>query len=421
MKIRLGILLLFLLPISLTAQTPAFNANQFKEDFNFFWNTINDEYCYFNKKPIDWQQVKSIYSATIDTIKTREQFVGLLEEIFYEIYDHHASLHTNTETSQRLVPSRTDIWAEYVNGHALITELRPNYGCEKAGIFAGMEVVAVNDIPVQDAIKTFLPKTLTRTDDEARSYALRMLLAGNHVPARKFTLKYGTSTKEYYPDNNGMQLESINYKSRVETKILEGNIGYIKINNCLFENQLVAEFDSVMLQMKNTNSLILDLRETPSGGNTVVARAILGWFINKDHFYQKHEYYAEEKAYGVKRSWKEIVSPRAGKYYAKPLAVLCNHWTGSIAEGITIGFDGLKRPSTFIIGTKMARLNGAVSSFEMPNTKIGFSFPNERLYHINDLPREEYIPPVYIDLLKENTAGKQDVFIAKALQLFKRR
>jgi carboxyl-terminal processing protease len=174
-----------------------------------------------------------------------------------------------------------------------------------------------------------------------------------------------------------------------------------------------------MQAFKNTQSLILDFRATPSGGNTSVAKAIIGWFTTKENFYQKHEYYAEEKSSGIKRSWVEIVSPRNGKYYGKPMAILCNHWTGSIAEGIVIGFDALNRPNTKIIGTDMARLKGAVYTFEMPNTKIRFTFPIERLYHVNGLPREEYIPSIFIDWQKAESKINSDIFIEKALQYLK--
>jgi hypothetical protein len=153
------------------------------------------------------------------------------------------------------------------------------------------------------------------------------------------------------------------------------------------------------------------------------AVAILLWlkFISKEHFYQKHEYYAEEKSSGIKRSWVEIVSPRKDKYNNKPLVVLCNHWTGSIAEGIVIGFDALNRPNTKIIGTEMARLKGAVYTFEMPNTKIRFTFPVERLYYINGLPREEYTPPIFIDRQKAIQKIGSDIFMEKALRYLKTR
>jgi len=389
---------------------------QYKQDFDYFWTTINDEYCYFNKKQTDWEKVKKMYAPAMDSISSRDSFVSLLEKALYEIYDHHAILNTNTKNSQRLVPAGTDIWAEYIAEKPIITELRKGFGAETCGIVAGMEVIAINDIPVAAAIKDFLPGSLKHEDNEAKSFALRLLCAGNHTQSRKLTLKYQGTIKDFFPDTDGLMLEHIQYSAKIESRLI-GNIGYIRINDCLYDNDLIPAFDSVMQYFKNTGALILDLRETPSGGNTSVARAILGWFINKDHFYQKHEYYGEEKSTGIKRSWEEIVSPRKGKYYSKPLVILCDHWTGSIAEGIVVGFDGLHRTSTQIIGTELARLNGAVYSFELPFSKIRFTFPAERLYHINGMPREQFIPAVFVDWRKEKVKPQTDIFITKALEL----
>lgn len=418
MKSALIIFVIGIAPILLFAQQVPMSPEKYKEDFEYFWKSINDEYCYFGKKQTDWEKVKEIYGPLMDTIKTRDQFVSILEKAIYEIYDHHAGLNTNTANSQRVVPTGADMWAEYIDGKPIITEVKTNLGAASCGIVAGMEVIAINDVPVNIAVYRFLPKSLKHPDIEARSFTLRQLLAGDHSQPRKLSLKYNGATTNYFPDRNGFAVDNIKYPSMVETKMF-GQIGYIKINNCLYDNDLIAVFDSAMQTMSKTNGLIIDLRETPSGGNTSVARAILGWFITKEKFYQKHEYFFEEKSTGIKRSWEEIVSPRKGKYYSKPLVILCDHWTGSIAEGITIGFEALGRPNTKIIGTTMARLNGAVYSYEMPNSKIHFSFPAERLYHVNGLPREKYVPPAYIDFFKEHFSASSDPFITKALGYFK--
>lgn len=398
-----------------SAQESKFTKKDFKEDFNFFWTSINDEYAYFDKKQTDWNKVKTIFDAALDTVSSRNGFVGILEKAFYEIYDHHAVLNTNTDNSERLVPSGTDIWAEYMDGRPIITELRKGFGAAACGISAGMEVVAVNDVPVEKAIEPFMPKSLKQEDMEAKSAALRLLLAGNHVQARKLTLKNNQSVKDFYPDQDGFKLEHIKYPSLLESKMM-GKTGYIKINDCLYNNDLITAFDSVMNEMKNSSSIILDLRESPSGGNTTVARSIIGWFTNKDHYYQKHEYVAEEKTFGAKRSWIEIVSPRKGKYYSKPLVVLCNHWTGSIGEAIVIGFDALGRASTRIIGTPMAKLCGAVYSYEMPHTKIHFAFPAEKVFHVNGYPREQYVPQILVDMLSNPSGPDPDPILARAVE-----
>jgi C-terminal processing protease CtpA/Prc len=407
MKPHLTILLLIISANSL-AQT---NPQQYKEDFNYFCSNIESDYAYWNKVQTDWGKVKTYYDPYFDTVSSRNSFVMLLEKVFYELYDHHASLNTNTLQSQRLVPSGADIWAGYINGRPIIIELRKGFGAEKAGMKAGMEIIAMNGVAVAEAIKAFLPKSLKKDDIEARNYALRELLAGNHAQKRKIRTRYKNKEEDFYPDADNDLLERYPFKSYIESKVLAGNIAYIRINNSLGNNDLISLFDSVLSTMNTTRALILDLRETPSGGNTTVVRSIMGRFISKEGFYQKHELPAEEKQFGVKRSWVEIVSPRT-PVYTKPLVVLCNHWTGSVGEGLTIGFDGLKRAA--IIGTKMTGLKGANYSYTLLNSRIGFSFPVESLFHVNGTPRENFTPTILVDVTKRK--ADEDLILEEALR-----
>ena len=408
---------------SATQAQQQFTSAQYKEDFNYFWKSIDEDYCYFNKKQTDWAKVKEIYSPRVDTVSSRASFVNLLEDVFTEIYDHHAGLNTNNMNSARLVPSGSEVWAEYIDGKPIITEVRQDFASEHAYVNAGMEVIAINGIPVEKAIQRYIGKSLKTVDNAALNYALNVAMAGAHDQDLKFTLKDRSGKiKEYTPDVwtghgqwNGLTGEHYTYGSRVEGKIM-GNIGYVKLNNCLGDNDMIPLLDSVMQTMLGTSGLVLDLRETPSGGNTTVARAILGWFTNKEQFYQKHELYAEGKQTGIQRSWVEIVSPRAGKYYSKPMVVLADHWTGSIAEGITTAFHGMKRAK--IIGTTMARLNGANYTYTLPNTKINCSFPVERLYHINGTPREQFVPDMLMDYTKIPVADK-DVALDTAMDVLR--
>ncbi len=403
-----------LLLAAVRAYPQSVTPQQYKEDFNFFWQTVNDNYCYFEKKQIDWGKLKEGYSQRIDTLGSRESFVSILENAIYELYDHHCSLKTRNYLSRRLVPTSADLWASFETGKPLIEEVRKGFGAEKVGITAGMEVIAVNGVPVDEAIKPFLAHTV---NTESRSFALRLVLAGDHVTRRKITLKKNGEILDFYPDRDGLMLENVQYPAKVESKEF-GQIGYIKINNFLFENSLIPFFDSVLNGLLQKKAIIIDMRETPSGGNTTVARAILSRFIGKEQFYQKHELYAEEKETGVKRSWEEIVSPR-GITYSGPLVILADHWTGSISEGIVIAFDGMKRAT--VIGTPLARLNGAVETVEMPNTKIGFNIATERLYHVSGLPRELFRPAIEVDVTGQKPGEGGDVIMNTAMEYLRRR
>ncbi|MBD2714125.1 hypothetical protein KBK19_03650 [Microvirga sp. STR05] len=402
------LLLVLGLPGSLRAQAPLTPA-QYQQDFDYFWTTIRDNYCYFDKKQTDWPRVRELYEAQLPGISTRAQFVRLLENALNELYDNHASLSTNLPDSRRLVPTGTDVWARFEQGKPVVVAVRPGFGAERVGLRPGMELVAINKVPVDQAIAPLLGRSLKTVDAAARTLALNLALAGDHRTPRQLTVRTRGRLRNLYPDAPTAQLEHIRYAGLLESRQL-GTVGYIRINNSLGNNRLIAAFDSTLDALAGTSGLILDLRETPSGGNTTVARAIMGRFLTQEQPYQRHEFPAEERQFGIRRSTLEIVSPRL-RPYTRPLVVLVGPWTSSMGEGITIGFDALGRAT--IIGTEMARLNGAVTSFRLPNSTFGFNIPTERLYHVNGQPRENFVPAVRI---APDPQGTTDTALAGALQ-----
>jgi carboxyl-terminal processing protease len=141
----------------------------------------------------------------------------------------------------------------------------------------------------------------------------------------------------------------------------------------------------------------------------------MGRFIRRDLPYQKHSIPAEERLYGTKRSWVELVSPRGAFSYSAPVVVLVDHWTGSMGEGIAIGMDGMKRAT--IVGTEMARLIGATSGITLPNTGIGVHFPTEKLFHVDGTPRENFVPAVHIDLSLKVNREVEDPILTQGLRV----
>jgi carboxyl-terminal processing protease len=274
---------------------------------------------------------------------------------------------------------------KYEGKQFIITATREGFGAESCGLKQGMRITHFNGEVIDSAVKYFLPKSVSVHDARMYEYAANMLLAGRHDTKRSITAVWNGAAHIYHPDS----LAIPGYAKIIESRVLPSNIGYIKINNSLGDGSLIKAFDEAVDNLWNTKGLIIDLRETPSGGNSIVARAMMSRFIEKELPYQKHILPSEEKQYGIKRSWIELVSPR-GRTYKKPLDILVNRWTGSMGEGIAIGFDGMKR--ALIVGDKMAGLLGANYSFTLPETGIGFSIPGEKLFHVNGMRRENFVP-----------------------------
>jgi carboxyl-terminal processing protease len=386
MKLHLIVALLFF------STPPVFAQTRFQKDFNFYWQTINDNFAYFDRQHIDWKKVKSIYERAAEGITNTNDFVRLLETANNELYNGHVFLNTNTQSSNRIIPSGTDIKVSRVNGQFVITELRSGFNAENCGLKPGMRVIEFNGLEIEKAINKFLPRSAENPSREMFEYAANMLLAGTHHSKRIITVTLRDGEQTFNPDSLTNKTEE-KPAMLLEEKLLPGNIGYIKINNSLGDPQLVQAFDHSLNNFLNTSGLIIDLRETPGGGTSNIARGIMGRFIHKEQPYQKHIYISEEKETGIRRSALELVSPR-GTLYKKPLVILVGYWTGSMGEGIAIGFDGMKRGT--VAGTQMAGLLGEIFTFRTPELDIPFSFPCVKLQHINGQPREDFRPPVWI-------------------------
>lgn len=380
---RVGVLLVVLLAFAGAAVAAPSTPDQRVADLNWLVAQLEKNYAYRHKRNVDIPALARRYRE--DAVNATDEFkwIELLERLTAELYDHHVSLNTNTDVSPQLVPSGTDIWVEIIGGKPVIVEVRPRTIAWRAGVRAGMTVTALS-VPRSRATDLIYTK-LTRPGAEAEAFFTRMVLAGNHRDRRTFTActPAGRCTPFDLPPAQGWRSES-----RIASEMLSGNIGYIRIENSLGDTATIAEFDRAVASLANAKGLILDLRNTPSGGNTDTAEPILGRFIAKRTGYQR--VFEPRKGSDERTAaWVKEVDPR-GPQITLPLVVLVNHWTGSMGEGMAIGLHGMNRAT--VVGTKMAGLLGGIDQFDLPNTNIGVRFPIERLYHVNGTPREDFVP-----------------------------
>lgn len=409
MRRSIAAALILSLAFSVDAADRTFSTREFEGDFTELCSAIGSTYAYFDTKALQWDHVCGLYRTDLGQVRTRDQFVTVLEQVIDELYDPHAQLNTNTEKSFRLVPSGTDLWAEWRDERAVITQVRGKSDAERAGVRAGMVILTINGQPIATAVDARLGRSYAHSNTGARDWALRSVLAGLHDVPRVLHLQVGAQAHEFTlaaPDQFHRGDQPISYSE------IHPGVGYILLNDSLGNDATVPAFDAALASLRATRGLIVDLRHTASGGNSSVARGILGRFVGNDMPYQKHILPAEEKETGMRRSWLELVSARGEFRYQHPVVVLVNRWTASMGEGLAIGFDATGAGK--IVGTEMARLVGATYTIALPNTGIRANVPAERLQHVNGMPREALRPAAYVDVDQPNGGG--DPFIARALE-----
>jgi carboxyl-terminal processing protease len=129
-KLPVLLIVFFLLSITVRPQQ-SFSPEQFAADFDFMWSSLRDNYVYFDKKETDWNRVRELYRPMLARVKSRSDFVTLLERVLDELYDNHLSLYHQPVASLRLQVSTP--WAEWRAFAAVITQLRKGFSAEQAG------------------------------------------------------------------------------------------------------------------------------------------------------------------------------------------------------------------------------------------------------------------------------------------------
>jgi C-terminal processing protease CtpA/Prc len=379
-------------------------------DFALLWSTLDARYAYFDRKATDWRCVKDTYGPEAAKAKSLGDFVTLLERVLDELYDPHTHLKTNTPRSTRLIPSGLDVWAEWQDGRAVITELRPGFSADKAGLRPGMTVLKIGGVPVEEAVTRRIGRCVPKNDPRARAWALLALLAGTHETARSIEVAGpGGKPRVLELDRpDPLRVDAVPPAATVTGRMLDESVGYIQVRD-LGSDETVSLFDAALRAMKNSRALILDLRDIPSGGNTSVAEPLLGRFIESTRGYQRI----------LPRGaapWTRTVAPRA-PVYRPPLVVLVGRWTASMAEGMAIGLDGMGRAT--VVGTAMAGLNGAVFDLKLPRSGIGVSYAAEKLAHLDGTPREDF-RPVMVNVLDRELAAFGDPVLEAGIRTARR-
>lgn len=379
-----GLFLFGLGSVASVRATEFLSSDERRQDFGAFCRFISENYAYFSIKVTDWGRACDHYLVEAQNATDRESYIGVLEGALRQLYDSHAHLATNTEKSLRLIPSQADVMAAWNDGRALITDIRPGSTAELSGLRVGDEVLAINDTPVAVASAKLEPVFIRAQDGAARNWALRVALAGRHDtnPIRlELRSLSGRRSVAYAP--------SFLKSDQLLTAVVLGRIGHIRVHNSLGEQALVHDFDSALDKMLDAKALVVDLRDTPSGGNSSVARGILGRLIDKELPYQRHELVAEFRSTGIRRIWTEYVAPRPSAFQG-PVVVLVGPWTGSMGEGLAIGLSATRGAP--VLGRPMAHLLGALGEFTLPNSQIVVRIPVEKLFHVDGRPRESFMP-----------------------------
>lgn len=373
-------------PLTAVAQTPTpapISAEAYRQDALALPALIEAKYAYLERLPDGRFPMSPELTAQAEAVHDAASLLRYAESALTVLADHHAITGSSFPDSWAVVPSYADLWIEQ---NWVITDVRDASPAAAAGVRSGDRLLAIDDQSVDDAVALFWSKVGLAPQGERAAFAARVLAAGRRDRPRNLMIESadGVQRRLTLPNLYTTQRDRTPVRSRHVGDALE-----IRINDALGDQATIAAFDAAMMTARPGQTVVLDLTETPSGGNTVVARAIMGWFVDMPAAYQIHSLPAEAHETGIERRWIEQVLPRPGKHHDGPVVVRVGRWTGSMGEGLAIGLDA---QGARVVGRPMAGLLGAIYDLRLPNSELVIKIPVERLYAVDGTPREQFKP-----------------------------
>lgn len=74
-------------------------ADNKRGDFDALWSTVDQHYCFFSEKGVDWSDVYNKYSPLVNEDISDRQFFGICEDMISELRDGHTNISSAFATS----------------------------------------------------------------------------------------------------------------------------------------------------------------------------------------------------------------------------------------------------------------------------------------------------------------------------------
>ena len=217
-------------------------------------------------------------AAEREGVSDRTTLLRYAEDRLASLADHHAITGNAFADSWAIIPSYADLWVIEQNGLYTIDAVRADSPAAAAGILRGDRLVSVDGAQTATAVAAYWRNLGLDVTPRRAAYAARVLAAGRRDRDRHIGIqRHGTALRlltlpSLYKDDRKQPLLSVSIVASTTT---------IRLNNSLGDNAVIEAFDQLLAGIPAADHLVLDLRDTPSGGNTTVARAVMGWFVDR--------------------------------------------------------------------------------------------------------------------------------------------
>lgn len=334
-----------------------------------YWNTIEYFYPYKYLTDQNWNNVLiEMIPKFINSKSASDYHLAMLETVI-KLDDTHANFYTKKIHDYfglkyipirfKVIENKAVITSFYNDSLAKINDLRIGDILEKIDGKNVKEIIFNNKKYVNGSNDNVKSKNYDFTIFNGSIDSANLTIKRNEIDIHK---QVGRYNEELFKNKKILNPEKY--------KILENNIGYINMANLEMK-----DVDKMMLSLKSTKAIIIDLRNYPNFIPFLIARRL----IQTQKSFVK--FIEPDLSYYGKFKWRDgmIINPIKNEYYKGVVILLVNEETQSAAEFSTMLLQ--IGDNVITIGSQTAGADGNISKIEFLGFKsfisgIGVYYPD---------------------------------------------
>ena len=389
------------------------------DSFEYVWKTVRDKHWEKNPAGLNWQTVHDEFRPKMDRADTMEAARAVMMDMLGRLHQSHFSivpsdLYSDLDSSHSSSgDNTTGLDVRVLGSQVLVTSVDGGSPAAAAGVRTGWVIRKIADEDLQPLI--------AKVNEAYRDSSLRELVLRRTVLSKLQGRPGDTTEIECLDAADRVVLKKIVHSEPkgvltkfgylwpahvwIDTKRVNGNIGYAKFNMFLDPEHVMTAFGDSVQSCVRCDGFIIDLRGNP-GGIGAMAMGMAGWFIDKPGQELGRLYLRDS-------SVKFVVYPRPATF-AGPVAILVDGASASTSEIFAGGMKDLGRARLFGSRTAAAALP---SVFEVLPNGDGFQYAIANYISQGGKPLEGIgaIPDVEVPLTRTDLLAGKDQALETAI------